>query len=96
MIKDSIVSDKDKWELFQSNFDRIHENFFRRLKEEYPSLTSTDLRLCAMLKVNLSTKEIASMLNLSVRGIESARYRLRKKFNLSEDQSLTDFLLRFR
>lgn len=96
MIKDSIVSDKDKWELFQSNFDRIHENFFRRLKEEYPSLTSTDLRLCAMLKVNLSTKEIAIMLNLSVRGIESARYRLRKKFNLSEDQSLTDFLLKFR
>ncbi|MDO4510869.1 MAG: hypothetical protein Q4B68_03505 [Bacteroidales bacterium] len=83
------------WELYQNNFNLIHENFFKNLKEKYPSLTSNDLKFCALLRLNLSTKDIAKFTQLSVRGVEGARYRLRKKFNLEEGQSLLDFLLSF-
>lgn len=95
MIDNHLVSDKETWDMFQANFDRIHEHFFRHLKESYPSLTPSDLRLCAMLRINLSTKEIANMLNLTVRGVESARYRLRRKLNLPSEDGLTDFLIKF-
>lgn len=95
MIDNHLVSDKETWDMFQANFDRIHEHFFRHLKETYPSLTPADLRLCAMLRINLSTKEIANMLNLTVRGVESARYRLRRKLNLPSEDGLTDFLIQF-
>lgn len=95
MIDNHLVSDKLAWDMFQANFDRIHEHFFRHLKENYPTLTPADLRLCAMLRMNLSTKEIANMLNLTVRGVESARYRLRRKLNLPSEDGLTDFLINF-
>ena len=83
------------WELYQNNFNLIHKNFFKNLKEKYPSLTPSDLRFCALLRLNLSTKDIAKFTQLSVRGVEGARYRLRKKFNLDEGTSLIDFLLSF-
>ena len=83
------------WELYQNNFNLIHKNFFKNLKERYPSLTASDLRFCALLRLNLSTKDIAKFTQLSVRGVEGARYRLRKKFNLDEGTSLIDFLLSF-
>lgn len=96
IINGSLVSNKEQWDMFQLNFDRIHENFFRRLKEEYPDLTSTDLKLCAFLRLNLSTKDIANMLNLTVRGVESARYRLRKRLDIPAETSLVDFMINFR
>ena len=89
------IPEEDEWNLFQSNFDLIHKNFFRNLKEQYPSLTSTDLKLCALLRLNYSSKEIAEMLNISIRGVETARYRLRKKLNLSETDNLVDFMIQF-
>lgn len=84
------------WEVYQQNFDLIHEHFFRHLKEQYPSLSAGDLRLCALLRLNMSTKEIAGYTGLSVRGVETARFRLRKKLNLPQDTSLSDFLLAFK
>lgn len=86
---------EDEWAVFQSNFDRIHERFFRKLKEQYPELTPGDLRLCALLRLNMPTKDVARMQNLTVRGVEAARYRLRKKLNLPEGQSLVDFMIQF-
>jgi len=83
------------WSIYQKNFDLIHEHFFRNLQERYPSLTSSDLKFCALLRLNLSTKQIATFTNLSVRGVESARLRLRRKFSLSADQNLVDFLISF-
>ena len=71
MINQNMVSDEENWNMFQSNFDRIHENFFRNLKEKFPDLTSGDLRLCALLRLNLPTKEIAKLMNISVRGVEA-------------------------
>ena len=96
MINQNIVSDEESWNMFQSNFDRIHENFFRTLKEKFPDLTSGDLRLCALLRLNLPTKEIAKLMNISVRGVDAARYRLRKKLGLPPESSLTDFMISFK
>lgn len=89
------ISEEDEWNLFQNNFDLVHENFFRSLKEKYPSLTPTDLKLCSLLRLNYSSKEIADLLNISIRGVEAARYRLRKKLNLSETDNLVDFMIKF-
>lgn len=96
MIQSNIVSEEESWQKFQSNFDRIHENFFRTLVQTYPNLTTGDLRLCALLRLNMSTKDIASMMNISVRGVDAARYRLRKKLNLSPDENITGFLIAFK
>lgn len=79
--------------IFQNNFDLIHEKFFRNLRERYPSLTATDLRFCALLRLNLSTKDIAQMTNLTIRGVEAARYRLRKKLDIPDGTGLVDFLI---
>jgi hypothetical protein len=92
MINENISSDDD-WEIFQQNFDVIHENFFRHIKSKYPEMTTHDLKMCAFIRLNLSTKEIASLLNITVRGIEAARYRLRKKFGITAEQNLTEFLI---
>lgn len=92
---DENISNEDEWAIFQTNFDRIHEKFFTNLKKRYPELTPGDLRLCALLRLNMPTKDMARMQNLSVRGVEAARYRLRKKLNLPEGQSLVDFMIQF-
>ncbi|MBO4870733.1 MAG: hypothetical protein J5565_01965 [Muribaculaceae bacterium] len=83
------------WEVYQNNFNLIHKNFFKKLRTQYPSLTPTDLRFCALLRLNLSTKSIAQFTGLSVRGVEGARYRLRKKLGLHEGVNLVDFLLNY-
>jgi DNA-binding CsgD family transcriptional regulator len=92
MINDNISSDDD-WKTFQENFDLIHENFFRHLKASYPDITAHDLKLCAYIRLNLSTKEMASLLNITIRGVEAARYRMRKKFGIPAEKNLTEFLI---
>lgn len=77
------------------HFNELNRDFFIRLKDEYPSLTPKDLKLCAYLKMNLSTKEIATLLNVSVRGVEASRYRLRKKMDLSSDKNITELMLQY-
>lgn len=94
LIENSINSEHD-WEMFEYLFDQAHENFFKRLKQQYPELTPSDFRLCAYLRMNLTSKEIAPLLNISIRGIEEKRYRLRKKLNLHTDQNLTEFIINF-
>ncbi len=93
MEHDSRV-DED-WEHFSQNFDRVHSDFLKRLAEKHDHLSPNDYRLCAYLRMNLSTKEIASLMNISVRGVEASRYRLRKRLNLETDTNLTDYLMRF-
>jgi F0F1-type ATP synthase membrane subunit b/b'/DNA-binding CsgD family transcriptional regulator len=94
LIENSIKSDHD-WEMFEKLFDQAHENFFQRLKAEFPELTPGDLRLSAYLRLNLSSKEIAPLLNISVRGVEERRYRLRKRMGLLPNQNLVEFILSF-
>ncbi len=92
-IESSQTNSREFWSVFEQNFDLIHEHFFRNLRASFPALTPSDLKFCALLRLNLSTKEIADFANLTVRGVEAARYRLRKKFNLAEKQSLVQFLI---
>lgn len=94
LIDKNITSDHD-WEMFENHFDQAHENFFKKLKSQYPDLTPHDFRLCAYLKLNLSSKEIAPLLNITIRGVEEKRYRLRKRLNLGSDQGLTEFIMKF-
>jgi ligand-binding sensor domain-containing protein/DNA-binding CsgD family transcriptional regulator len=84
--------DKD-WEQFAIHFDKVHSNFLRTLKTVYPGLSAHELKLCAYLRMNLSSKEIAQLENISVRGVEIGRYRLRKKLKIPTETNLFDFLL---
>ncbi|HEY3388089.1 MAG TPA: regulator, partial [Prolixibacteraceae bacterium] len=91
-IDDNIAS-RDDWKTFETNFERAHEEFITMLKTGYPKLTPSDLRLCAYLRMNLSSKEIAPLLGISVRGLENHRYRLRKKMGLDVDVNLSEFMM---
>jgi len=81
------------WDQVMYHFNELHEDFFERLKKEYPALTPKDLRICAYLKMNLTSKEMASLMNISLRGVEASRYRLRKKMELSSEVNLTEFFM---
>ncbi len=85
------VLDED-WERFTHYFDELHMSFINRLKLKYPDLTTNDHRLCAYLRMNLSTKEIAALSNISPRGVEGSRYRLRKKMDLPNELNLNEFM----
>ncbi|SKC96580.1 regulatory protein, luxR family [Chitinophaga ginsengisegetis] len=85
-------NNEEDWAQFSQHFDEVHNNFLRTLKKQYPDLTTTDLKLCAYLRINLTTKEIAQSMGISVRGVETSRYRLRKKLNIPGETGLYDFL----
>jgi ligand-binding sensor domain-containing protein/DNA-binding CsgD family transcriptional regulator len=87
------VKEENTWNIFKEAFDSADNNFLKKVKENHPTLTPNDLRLCAYLRLNLSSKEIAPLLNISVRSIEIKRYRLRKKMNLPHETGLVEYLL---
>jgi DNA-binding CsgD family transcriptional regulator len=90
---DRDIKSKQHWKVFDRYFDEVHEDFITRLKEKHPELTPKEIRLCAYLKMNISTKEIAPLMNISIRGVEISRYRLRKKLNLEKRTNLTEYIL---
>ncbi|NDV94029.1 hypothetical protein D0T84_03735 [Dysgonomonas sp. 521] len=87
------MNTEEDWKTFLLKFEEKHTGFFKKMKTLYPQLTNSDLRLCACLKLNLETKEIASLMNLSIRAVENSRYRLRKKLNILPSQNLNEFFL---
>jgi DNA-binding CsgD family transcriptional regulator len=87
------ITGKDSWSVFKEAFENSDKDFFKKMKESHPTLTSNDLRLCAYLRLNLSSKEIAPLFNISVRSIEIKRYRLRKKMDLPHEQGLVEYVL---
>lgn len=91
-INQEIKLDED-WERFKMHFDKVHTDFFKRLRKKHPKLTSKDLKLCAYLRMNLNTKEIAPLLSISVRGVETRRYRLRNKLELPAEVDLVEFMM---
>ena len=95
MIKSLSEDDNiDKeWENFTKHFDKIHSDFVVKLKEKHPAISGNELKLSAYLRMNLSTKEIAQLMNISVRGVEISRYRLRKKLGISSEVSLFEYLI---
>jgi FixJ family two-component response regulator len=93
-IKHNIEHDNN-WKRFAENFDLVYENYLMRLSERFPNLTISDKKLCAYLKMDLSSKDIAPLLNMSFRSVEMSRYRLRKKMVLDRDINLSEFLQNF-
>ncbi len=91
---DRNLADEHSWDIFESNFNDVHDYFFKKLLESYPNLTSGDLKLAAYLRMNLSSKEIAQLLNITVRSVELKRYRLRGKLDLPTEQNLNEFLIK--
>jgi len=83
------------WNQFKVHFDSVNVGFFKNLQTQFPTLSQNDLKLCAYLKINLSSKEIAQLLNISIAGINKSRNRLRKKLNLTPNENLTTFILGF-
>jgi DNA-binding CsgD family transcriptional regulator len=83
-----------EWEKFAKHFDKVHSDFLTEQKEKHPTITPNELKLCAYLRMNLSTKEIAQLMNISVRGVEISRYRLRKKLQIPSEMSLFDYLIK--
>ncbi|HMI63184.1 MAG TPA: triple tyrosine motif-containing protein, partial [Puia sp.] len=91
-LVNELEKNKSNWDQFASHFNEINNDFLKKLKVKFPQLTNADLKFCAYLQLNLSTKEIAQLMNISVRGVDISRYRLRKKFQLAREQTLNDFL----
>lgn len=89
---DANIQSDEVLKRIEEQFDLIHNNFMKRLHAKHPTLSNNERMMCAYLKMNLSTKEIAPLLNISVRGVETIRYRLRKKFGLEREDSLVDYL----
>ena len=94
MIDRNLENNED-WATFEKYFDQAHVNFFSRLKDTHSTLTPKDLKLCAYLKMNLTTKEIAPLLSVSPRSVEVHRYRLRKRLGLDSSDNLTEYLIAF-
>lgn len=92
-IIDKNLNNTDDWKLFEEAFNNADKDFLKLIKEKHPALTPNDLRLCAYLRLNLSSKEIAPLLNISPRSVEVKRYRLRKKMDLPHESSLTNYIL---
>jgi hypothetical protein len=92
IIKTNTIS-KNEWLSFEKNLFKSHEEFVNRLSHKYPSLTSKDIKLSIYLKMNLASKEIAPLMNISFRGVELHRYRLRKKIGVPQEESLTRFMI---
>ena len=91
-LVDYHITDREN-KTFELNFDKSHEDFYEKLSKKYPALTSKDLRLCAYLKMNLASKEIAPLLGISSQSVDVSRHRLRKKLNLDPNENLTNVLI---
>lgn len=92
-VIDRNLNNRDDWKFFEEAFNNADKDFLKKVKQSHPILTNNDLRLCAYLRLNLSSKDIAPLLNISLSSVEIKRYRLRKKMNLSRNEGLTDHLL---
>jgi len=90
---DKNLNQNDDWELFKEAFNNADRKFLKKLKKAHPNLSPNDIRLCAYLRLNLTSKEIAPLFNISPRSVEVKRYRLRKKMGLEHDENLVDYIL---
>lgn len=93
IINRGLNQDKE-WSDFNRYFESINKNFYTRIKQAYPDISPNDLKICALIKMNLSIKEMATILNISPDSVKTARYRLRKKLQLNTEDNLTDFIIR--
>jgi DNA-binding CsgD family transcriptional regulator len=90
---DKEIDNEKQWEVFNMHIEKVYEELLKKLKESYPDITPRELSLCAYLRMNISSKEIATLMNISARGVEISRYRVRKKLKLDREANLTDFMI---
>ncbi|MEM1136712.1 MAG: triple tyrosine motif-containing protein [Bacteroidota bacterium] len=88
------IAEDELWDQFEMHFDQVHGDFIKKLRGKYPSLTPQEVKLSAFLRMNMSSKEIAHLLTISVRGVEISRYRLRKKLPIESHENLVDFMMK--
>jgi len=91
IINKGMIQDKE-WEDFNTHFESINKNFYEKIKNSFPEISPNDLKICALIKLNLSIKEMAGILNISPDSVKTARYRLRKKLQLKTEENLTEFI----
>jgi DNA-binding NarL/FixJ family response regulator len=92
---DMNLKNQQDWNQFDKLFNEIHDNFLNRLKEQFEDLNAKDLQFCAYLRMNMSSKDIAQLLSISLKGTEKARWRLRKKLDLKSETDLGAFIIRY-
>jgi len=92
---DKEIDSKKQWEVFNMHIEQVYQDLFKKLIENYPDLTPRELSLCAYLRMNISSKQIATLMNISARGVEISRYRIRKKLRLDREANLTEFMINF-
>ena len=90
---DKEIDNEKQWKVFNMHVEQVYEELFKKLKESFPDITPRELSLCAYLRMNISSKEIATLMNISARGVEISRYRIRKKLRLDRDANLTEFMI---
>ena len=83
------------WKEFEARFININQGFYKNLKSSFPTLTQTDLKICALIKLNFSSKDMASLLGISVESVHTSRYRLRKKLKLERNDNLVEFIANY-
>jgi DNA-binding CsgD family transcriptional regulator len=93
MIVEKNRNPEKEWEMFEMSFNKTYDNYLVKLNNRFPGLTTGDLKLAAYIRMNISTKEISGLLNVSGKSVEMGRYRLRRKLKLEHDQNLTEFLM---
>lgn len=94
-IVDNTFRSDEEWKTFQITFDQMHDGFFKDLKKAYPDISNAELKLCALLRLNMNLKESAKILGIAADSVKTARYRLRKKLGLKTEDNLIDFLIQF-
>lgn len=94
-IVDNTFKSDEEWKTFQITFDQMHDGFFKDLKQAFPEISNAELKLCALLRLNMNLKESAKILGIASDSVKTARYRLRKKLGLKTEDNLVDFLIQF-
>ncbi len=92
VIRGITVSNNQNWEEFEARFVEVNDKFYRTLKDKHPDLTPGDLKLCALIKLNFNSKEMAGLLGIGVESVHTIRYRLRRKLGLTRKDNLTEYL----
>lgn len=89
------LADGDEWQYFKLHFESVHPDFFLKLKQKFPILSENELYLCAYIRIGMNTKQMAQMLSVLPETVNMARYRMRKKMKLTQEESLENFLRAF-
>jgi len=82
----------NNWSIFQKHFNNVHPNFFKVLNTDFPNLTNNDLKACAYIRMNLTSKEVSTLTNVEPKSVKMHRYRLKKKLSLQKEDDLKNFL----